>query len=116
MAEMLRKSANKDITVCFLKRLDDKQLKINIQEIDKYFDSCISNNIIRQDLDAILTTKIATKREERILTGKHDGTRDEFGNYNFIEYNSKTPKQPFRLVNPQEILWIEIEGKRYHKK
>ena len=118
MAEMLRKSANKDITVCFLKRLDDKQLKINIQEIDKYFDSCISksNKIIRQDLDAILTTKIATKREERILTGKHDGTRDEFGNYNFIEYNSKTPKQPFRLVNPQEILWIEIDGKRYNKK
>jgi uncharacterized protein YegL len=117
LATMLKKSANIDMTVCYEKKMSKEQKESNIKEAKEYFDNISRQRLYRiSDIDYNKLFNIMNKVEERVLFGKHDGTINEFGRYKFIEYNSKTPKNPHREVNPDTILWIEVKGKRYNKK
>ena len=122
LATMLKKSANIDMTVCYEKKMTPEQKKSNSEQAENYITNLVSNlgsgkyGIKTDDINYSKLFDIFNKVEQRILTGKHDGTINEFGRYKFIEYNSKTPKNPIREVNPDTILWIEIKGQRYNKK
>ena len=99
--------------------MSKEQKEANIKELENYIHSLAQRrggtvNWNNKEYENMFN--ICNKVEERILTGKHDGTINEFGRYKFIEFNSKTPQNPMREVNPDTILWIEIKGQRYNKK
>lgn len=116
LATILKKSANIDMTVCYEKKMSKEQKEDNINKAKEYMKSILKGYSCDVKPDYTKLFDIMNTVEERTLFGKHDGTINEFGRYKFIEYNSKTPQNPIREVNPDTILWIEIQGKRYNKK
>lgn len=50
--------------------------------------------------------------EERVLTGYHTGSQDDFGRVTAVDMNV-TEGVPNRLVDPRQLNWLILRGKKY---
>lgn len=62
--------------------------------------------------------KLGLQGEERIITGRHFGNKDEFGRINFIDMElDKTPGKEYdtrlRLVDPRTLNWFILKDVKY---
>lgn len=116
LMDMLQRSANISMSVCFECKLNKEQESINIADAKQYLTNIGGRVADLSDKDYKKLSVLMNRREERVLKGKHDGTRDGAGRYNFIDFEVPKGQNPHRLVNPDTMLWIEINGEKYFKK
>ncbi len=115
IATMLRKSANKEIKVAFEKKIKEKENEGKIFSFMKAFANGRKTvHVSKFDFKAL--AKVVSHGEVRVLRGSHEGDKDEFGRYVFTDFDIEAGKHAIRLVNPDTILWVEIDGIKYNKK
>jgi len=54
----------------------------------------------------------ALNGEERVLTGYHTGSQDEFGRIQAVDMDITTG-MPNRLVDPRNLNWLVLKGVKY---
>jgi len=115
IAAMLRKSANKEIKVAFEKKIDEKANEGLIYSfLNPLADK--KGNIKLTDIKCKELAKLVSTGELRVLRGSHVGDKDEFGRYVFTDFDIPAGQHATRLVNPDTIQWVEIDGIKYTKK
>ena len=112
LAQLFLNSQNVAFTVCFNKQVKQEDVMKEIMEA--------YGNSTPKEFDTKLkkAVKTALNGEERILTGKHSGSVDEFGRIHVTDLEiakdaAKTYDVRQRLVDPRTIQWVIVRGVKY---
>lgn len=112
MAELLIQNRNVVMTLNFNKQIKEGDV---LTEIEAAYQNSTPAQRTANFKKAI---KKALNGEERTMTGRHHGSKDDFGRIHFIDMNiDKEPGKSYdtrqRLVDPRTLNWLIVNGTKY---
>lgn len=120
MAELVIASARTAMQLSYNKQVKEADV---VAELEKEIATAYNNSTPSQFTVAVkkavkASTKKTLQGEERIMTGRHYGTKDDFGRLHFIDMEqdkdaSKTYDTRQRLVDPRTLNWAIVSGVKY---
>jgi hypothetical protein len=110
LAELFFANTRRAMTVCFNKQVKEKDV---VDEIKSAFSSTPS----QLEKQIKLSIKKALNGEERVMVGRHYGSKDDFGRVHFIDMEIEKPSSGYdkrqRLVDPRTINWVIVNNVKY---
>jgi len=107
LTKLFLENPNVAFTVSFNKQV--KETDVTKEIMDSYASST------PKELETAVkkAVKRALNGEERVLTGYHSGTQDEFGRVTAIDMNITDGSHPMRLVDPRNLNYLILKGTKY---
>lgn len=112
MAEILLSHPRIAITVCYNKQVKEADV---VKEIMEAYANTAPKEADKAMKKAV---KKALEGEERVMVGRHYGSKDDFGRLHFVDMEQERGTNPTfdgrsRLVDPRTLNWIIANNVKY---
>ena len=124
LIKLIQDNANVEMTIAFEKTPNKEFEENRAKELKKYLLSLrpkFGKKISPEQVDYRRVRAIIEEKPIRILHGKHSGEhhRDLTGKFQFRDLDIDTTNDPdanIRWVNPNNLIYVEIQGSRIYRK
>jgi len=106
LTKIFLENSNVVFTVSFNKQVKEADV---VNEIKEAYEKSTPTEFETKVKKAI---KRSLAGEERVLTGYHTGSQDDFGRVTTIDMNITEGAQT-RLVDPRSLNWLVLKGRKY---